>query len=154
MRSEPGRIKAGILNRKIIDSILSTNPNAKIINMGDFNDNPTDKSVKPILLTNSNKSRTKQNQLYNPTEELFKKGYGTYRYRGKWDMIDQIMISNQLLDDSGIFFLKAGVFNKKYLINSEGKYEGYPFKSFAGGKFLGGYSDHFPIYILLAQEIK
>jgi len=39
-------------------------------------------------------------------------------------------------------------------INSEGKYEGYPFKSFAGGKFLGGYSDHFPIYILLAQEIK
>ena len=154
MRSEPGRIKAGILNRKIIDSILSTNPNAKIINMGDFNDNPTDKSVKPILLTNSNKSGTKQNQLYNPTEELFKKGYGTYRYRGKWDMIDQIMISNQLLDDSGIFFLKAGVFNKKYLINSEGKYEGYPFKSFAGGKFLGGYSDHFPIYILLAQEIK
>ena len=69
-------------------------------------------------------------------------------------MIDQIMISNQLLDDSGIFFLKAGVFNKKYLINSEGKYEGYPFKSFAGGKFLGGYSDNFPIYILLAQEIK
>ena len=66
MRSEPGRIKAGILNRKIIDSILSTNPNAKIINMGDFNDNPTDKSVKPTLLTNSNKSRTKQNQLYNP----------------------------------------------------------------------------------------
>jgi len=155
MRSEPGRIKAGILNRKIIDSILSINPKAKIINMGDFNDNPTDKSIKPTLLTSSSKSRTKKNQLYNPSEQLFKKGYGTYRYRGKWDMIDQFMISSQLLnDDSGMFFLKAGIFNKNYLINSEGKYEGYPFKSFAGGKFLGGYSDHFPIYILLAQEIQ
>ena len=154
MRSEQGRIEAGILNRKIIDSILLVNPKAKIVNMGDFNDNPTDKSVKPTLLTNPSKSKTKKNQLYNPTEELFKKGYGTYKYRGKWDMIDQIMISNQLIDNSGLFFLKAGVFNKKYLINPEGKYEGYPYKSFAGGKYLGGYSDHFPVYILLAKEVK
>ena len=46
------------------------------------------------------------------------------------------------------------MFNKKYLINPEGKYEGYPYKSFAGGKYLGGYSDHFPVYILLAKEVK
>jgi len=86
-------------------------------------------------------------------EELFKKGYGSYRYRGKWDMIDQFFLSKNLVeDDNGLFFLKAGVFNKKYLINPSGKYEGYPFKSFAGGKFLNGYSDHFPIYLYLAKE--
>ena len=153
MRSEKGRILAGQLNRKIIDSILSTDAKAKIINMGDFNDNPTDKSIKPTLKTVSNKSKINRNELFNPTEKLYKKGFGSYNYRGKWDMLDQFMISSELLKSSGHFFLKAGIFNEKYLINQDGKYEGYPFRSFAGGKFLDGYSDHFPIYMLLAKEL-
>lgn len=153
MRSEKGRILASQLNKKIIDSILATDSKAKIINMGDFNDNPTDKSIKPILKTVANKSKINSDELFNPTEKLYKKGFGSYNYRGKWDMLDQFMISSELLKSSGHFFLKAGVFNKKYLINQEGKYEGYPFKSFAGGKFLDGFSDHFPIYMLLAKEL-
>ena len=153
MRSEPGRILAGKLNKKIIDSILQSNPKANIISMGDFNDNPSDKSIKPILNTIYKKSKIKEGQLYNPMEELYKKGYGSYRYKGKWDMIDQFLLSKNLVDNkNGLFFLKASVFNKKYLINPSGKYEGYPFKSFAGGKFLNGYSDHFPIYLYLAKE--
>tara|TARA_B100001175_G_C19479236_1_gene626140 strand:- start:667 stop:1710 length:1044 start_codon:yes stop_codon:yes gene_type:complete len=152
MKSEPNRILAGKLNKKIIDSILISNPKAKIISMGDFNDNPDDKSIKPILNTVFKKTEIKSGQLYNPMEELFKKGYGSYKYRGKWDMIDQFMLSENLVKDkNGLFFLKAGVFNKKYLINPEGKYEGYPYKSFAGGKFLNGYSDHFPIYLYLGK---
>tara|TARA_B100000768_G_scaffold181721_1_gene205984 strand:+ start:1588 stop:2631 length:1044 start_codon:yes stop_codon:yes gene_type:complete len=153
MRSEPNRILAGKLNKKIIDSILMVNPKANIISMGDFNDNPSDRSIKPILNTVFKKTKIKKNQLYNPMEELFKKGYGSYRYKGKWDMIDQFFLSQNLVENSnGLFFLKAAVFNKKYLINPSGKYEGYPFKSFAGGKFLNGYSDHFPIYLYLAKE--
>ena len=153
MRSEPSRILAGKLNKKIIDSILQSNPNANIISMGDFNDNPSDKSIKPILNTIFKKSKIKEGQLFNPMEELYRKGYGSYRYRDKWDMIDQFLLSKNLVDNkNGLFFLKASVFNKKYLINPSGKYEGYPFKSFAGGKFLNGYSDHFPIYLYLAKE--
>ena len=153
MKSEKKRILAGKLNRKIIDSIFHTDQNAKIINMGDFNDNPGDKSIKPVLRTIIKKNEIKNNQLYNPTEELFKMGYGTYKYKGKWFMLDQFMISKNLVDKkNGLFFLKASVFNKKYTINPGGKYEGYPFKSFAGGKFLNGYSDHFPIYLYLAKK--
>ena len=153
MRSEPSRILAGKLNKKIIDSILQSNPKANIISMGDFNDNPGDKSIKPILNTIFKKSKIKEGQLFNPMEELYRKGYGSYRYKGKWDMIDQFLLSKNLVDNkNGLFFLKASVFNKKYLINPSGKYEGYPFKSFAGGKFLNGYSDHFPIYLYLAKE--
>lgn len=153
MRSEPSRILAGKVNKKIIDSILQSNPKANIISMGDFNDNPSDKSIKPILNTTFKKSKIKEWQLFNPMEELYRKGYGSYRYRGKWDMIDQFFLSKNLVDNkNGLFFLKASVFNKKYLINPSGKYEGYPFKSFAGGKFLNGYSDHFPIYLYLAKE--
>ena len=153
MKSEPNRILAGKLNKKIIDSILRSNPKANIINMGDFNDNPKDKSIKPILNSVYKKSQMNNNQLYNPMEELFQKGYGSYKYRGKWDMIDQFFLSKNLVENKkGLFFLKAAVFNKKYLINPQGKYEGYPFKSFAGGKFLNGYSDHFPIFLYLAKE--
>ena len=153
MRSEPSRILAGKVNKKIIDSILQSNPKANIISMGDFNDNPSDKSIKPILNTTFKKSKIKEWQLFNPMEELYRKGYGSYRYRDKWDMIDQFFLSKNLVDNkNGLFFLKASVFNKKYLINPSGKYEGYPFKSFAGGKFLNGYSDHFPIYLYLAKE--
>ena len=74
MKSEPNRILAGKLNKKIIDSILISNPKAKIISMGDFNDNPDDKSIKPILNTVFKKTEIKSGQLYNPMEELFKKG--------------------------------------------------------------------------------
>tara|TARA_B100001094_G_scaffold264812_1_gene267047 strand:- start:11233 stop:12276 length:1044 start_codon:yes stop_codon:yes gene_type:complete len=153
MRSEPSRILAGKLNKKIIDSILQSSPKANIISMGDFNDNPGDKSIKPILNTIFKKNKIKEGQVFNPMEELYRKGYGSYKYRGKWDMIDQFLLSKNLVDNNnGLFFLKASVFNKKYLINPSGKYEGYPFKSFAGGKFLNGYSDHFPIYLYLAKE--
>ena len=153
MKSEKKRISAGILNRKIIDSILVKDPKAKIINMGDFNDNPSDRSIKAVLKTLSNKKKLLDYELFNPMEVLFKKGYGTYKYRGKWDMLDQFMITKSLVSENkGHIFLKASVYTKKYMINPQGRYEGYPFKSFASGKFLGGFSDHFPIYLYLAKK--
>ena len=153
MKSENKRISAGLLNRKIIDSILQINPTAKIINMGDFNDNPNDKSIKPILMTSHVQENLSDGELFNPMEILFNKGYGTYKYRGRWDMLDQFMLSRNLTsENNGHFFLKASVYSKKYMINPKGKYQGYPFKSFAGGKFLNGFSDHFPIYLYLARK--
>ena len=109
-KSEKKRIAAGLLNRKIIDSILQMNPYAKIINMGDFNDNPDDKSIKPILMTSSKKENLSKGELFNPMEILFKKGYGTYKYRGRWDMLDQFMLTQNLIfENEGHFFLKASV---------------------------------------------
>ena len=153
MKSEKKRISAGLLNRKIIDSILRINPVAKIINMGDFNDNPNDKSIKPILKTSSLKENLSEGELFNPMDILFKKGYGTYKFRGRWDMLDQFMLTQSLiLENEGHFFLKASVYSKKYMVNPKGKYQGYPYKSFAGGRFLDGFSDHFPIYLYLAKK--
>ena len=68
-------------------------------------------------------------------------------------MLDQFMLTQNLIfENEGHFFLKASVYSKKYMINPKGKYEGYPYKSFAGGKFLDGFSDHFPIYLYLARK--
>ena len=70
-----------------------------------------------------------------------------------------ILISSPLLDKGEKDFstykmFKAMIFNKSFLTTKKGKYKGYPFRSFAGGKFLNGYSDHFPIYMFLAKELK
>ena len=154
-RSEPNRIKAAALNKKVVDSVLGINPNANIINMGDFNDDPTNKSLAEVLKTTHKKRRVYKNKLlYNPMMAFYKQGVGTACHRDTWNVLDQIHVSGGLLKASPHEwqFWKAGIFSKPYLINKEGPYKGYPFRSFAGGRFLGGYSDHFPVYAYLIRE--
>ena len=156
-RSEPNRIDAAALNKKLVDSVLQQNPKAKIINMGDFNDEPTNTSVADVLQTTDKKRKAlKNNLLYTPMMAFYKQGIGTYCYRGNWNVLDQVHVSGGLLKDkkNGWKFWKAGIYNKPYLINKEGRYKGYPFRSFAGGRFLGGYSDHFAVYAYLIREVQ
>ncbi len=156
-RSEPNRIDAAALNKKLVDSVLQQNPKAKIINMGDFNDEPTNTSVADVLQTTDKKRKALKNKLlYTPMMAFYKQGIGTYCYRGNWNVLDQIHVSGGLLKDkkNGWKFWKAGIYNKPYLINKEGRYKGYPFRSFAGGRFLGGYSDHFAVYAYLIREVR
>ena len=152
------RFKAGELNRKIIDSILNVNPKSRIITMGDFNDDPGDPSIKVALKTKSNKNETKINEMYNPMEFLHEeKYYWTYLYKGKGNMLDQLIVSGSLLEEtSKLRFLKAGIFNKKWLLNGrdKGKWAGYPTPNVIYGKFdPEGYSDHLPIFLYLAKEV-
>lgn len=152
-RSRPKRIKAAELNKRIIDSIFSEEPYAKIITMGDLNDDPTSKSIKDILNAKKNKENLGLKELYNPMEKMHKKGMGTLAYRDAWNLFDQIILSSELLkqDYKTYGFYKAGIFNKNYLQTPRGQYKGYPFRSFANG-YTGGYSDHFPVYIYLIKE--
>jgi|TARA_R100000479_G_scaffold68390_1_gene32533 hypothetical protein len=153
-RSRPKRIKAAKLNKRIIDSIFSEDPYAKIITMGDLNDDPTSPSVKDVLKAKENREDVKLKELYNPMEEMYNKGIGTLAWRDSWNLFDQVIISKELLerDYSSYRFYKAGIYNKSYLANPRGRYKGYPYRSFTGG-FTGGYSDHFPVYIFLVKEI-
>ncbi len=152
-KSRPKRIKAAQLNKHIIDSLFSEDPYAKIITMGDLNDDPINPSVKDVLKTKNEKKDLKLKELYNPMEDMYKKGMGTLAYRDAWNLFDQIIISTELTikDYSSYRFYKAGIFNKNYLTTPRGKYKGYPFRSFVNG-FTGGYSDHFPVYIYLIKE--
>ena len=153
-RSRSKRIKAAKLNRQIIDSIFSDDPYAKIITMGDFNDDPTNPSVKDHLNAKRKVSNLDIKELYNPMEDLAKQGYGSLAYRDSWNLFDQIIISTELTkkDFSSYRFYKAGIYNETYLVNAHGRYKGYPYRSFASGSYTGGYSDHFPVYIYLVKE--
>ncbi len=155
-RSRYKRNKAGELNRHIIDSLFSEDPYAKVITMGDLNDDPTNESVKKYLKAKDTKEGMKLKELYNPMESMHKKGLGTLAYRDSWNLFDQMIVSTELtLEDYSSYRLyKAGIYNKSYLANPRGRYKGYPYRSFTGGGFTGGYSDHFPVYLLLIKEIK
>ena len=154
---EKKRIAAAEVNNSIIDSLRGKYENPKIITMGDFNDDPFDKSIKKILGAKKNVSDVEKNDMYNPFETiLVDEGVGSNAYRDKWQLFDQIIMSKPFLDKNykDYQLYKAGVFNKSFLINKKGKYKGYPYRSFSYGTFTGGYSDHLPPYIYLLKEIK
>jgi len=152
-RSKPYRISAAQLNKRIVDSLLRVNPDAKIISMGDLNDNPNDDSLKKALGTQGNSKHMESGVLFNPMEKLYKRGIGSLAYRDKWHLFDQILISLNLVDPTAesYRFWKVGIYNPPDLITPKGHFKGYPFRTYAGGNYLGGYSDHFPVYIHLIK---
>jgi hypothetical protein len=154
-RSEPMRIAAAELTRSIVDSLLAIDPNAKVIVMGDLNDDPVDKSVKKVLNTVDAPEKLTRGKLFNPTEKLFRQGIGTLAYRDSWNLFDQMILTQGLVGDdrSDYKFYRVNVFNQPWMLQKEGNFKGYPFRSFGGGTYLGGYSDHFPVYLFLIKEI-
>ncbi len=151
--SSPLREKAAALNVKIIDSLQKINPNAKVITMGDLNDGPYNNSLKKVLKAKANKAEVKPLGMYNPMENMAKKGIGTLAYRDAWDIFDQMILTEPLIreDYSSYHFWKAGVYNKPFMIQTEGQYKGYGLRNTAT---IPGYSDHFPVYLYLIKQVK
>ncbi|WP_051203384.1 hypothetical protein [Hugenholtzia roseola] len=147
--SEGNRLQVAEVARKAIDALLMQNPDANIIVMGDFNDEPQDKSIVEGLKSRADKN-LKAGELYNPFHNLAKAGKGTYNYRGEWNMLDQMLISKSLLDKKGLKFEKSDIFAPEWLKQQQPeKYRGNPDRTYVGERYLGGYSDHFPIYMQL-----
>lgn len=155
-KSEPRRIQAAQLGRKIIDSLYAANPDAKIMYMGDLNDDPVNKSVQEYINAKGKIAKVKKEMFFNPMHSIFKKGNGTLAWNDAWNLFDQILISESFLngtDYSTLSYYKVKVYRKPYLFQKEGRYKGYPLRTFAGGKYLAGYSDHLPVYVVLIKEI-
>lgn len=149
-RSIPSRKAAALLNRQIIDSLLTIDANAKIVTMGDLNDDPTDESIITHLKAHGQKDSLESKDLYNPLANDFEQGKGTLYYRGKWNLFDQIIVSQGLLSaDEGLRFDSAYIFKKPYLIQQDGDFKGYLHRTYGGKKYLNGYSDHLPVYMVL-----
>lgn len=154
-RSLPGRMAAAGLCRHIADSIIADEPDAKIIMMGDYNDYPTNKSITKGLRAVGKVSEMKDGDFFNPMYELHQKGVGTNYYGDVKGVLDQTIITRALLrtDFSTYQMYKPVVHSKEFLKQHGGRYNGYPYRSFAGGVWQGGYSDHFPVYLILLKKI-
>jgi endonuclease/exonuclease/phosphatase family metal-dependent hydrolase len=148
--SEPKRIQASKALAAIKNNILLQEPNDSIIVMGDFNDEPSNKSIAIYFDVSCESSSTAPSQLFNAFCALEQEEKGSYKYRQHWDMLDQLMVSAHLLSDTAkIYFIPGSEQIKQddWMQQHDNKYEGSPLRTFGGPNYLAGYSDHFPVSI-------
>ena len=123
--------------------------------MGDLNDDPFNKSCSNLLGAKKERKKVDEHGFFNPFWKTLDKGIGSLAYRGVWNLFDQIIISGNTLGgkQTGLNYLSHRVHNKDFLTQQDGKYRGYPLRTFSGVKFLNGYSDHYPTIVYFLKEV-
>jgi predicted extracellular nuclease len=135
--SEPLRLKAAETARVFIDSVLQAQPATKIVFMGDLNDHPSDKAPKKIA--------ERMVPMIDKSSGIYG---GTHNYKDEWDVLDHLMVSNGLLTSTSMKAISgSGKIHSFDFLITEYKGKMVPFRTYAGTKYLGGYSDHLPVSI-------
>lgn len=145
--SEENRIIAAQVASKAADRYLAFNQNANILILGDFNDEPDNKSLTENLMAEGwecqNGTTNVESFLFNLSYKKFKEGEGSYLYRSDWNMLDQIIISKGLAEN--YICNSFEVYKPAFMVTQSGRFKGAAFPTYGSGKYLGGYSDHFPV---------
>lgn len=152
--SEPKRVTAAKVLRTVLDSVFMSDEDAKVLIMGDFNDEPTNKSVLETLKAKPDTAlhSLKPFDLCNMSYTLKQQSYGTYRYKGNWNMLDQMIVSGSLVNDKNglrIAETTARIFQEPWMMYEDRKYGPSPSRTYGGPNYYGGYSDHLPTYLNL-----
>ncbi len=142
--TEPKRMASSNKVGEIITNLRLENPDAKILVIGDFNDDPTSNSIKHLV---------NDYNLYNPMKTLRSYNRGTTNYNRQWNLFDQIIFSTNFFESTTnkLEFDSANIFDEDFLKLSNGKFKGTPFRTYVGPKYKGGYSDHFPVYVVFKK---
>ena len=150
--SEADRMFVSSVLKSKTDSLIQIRKNACILIMGDFNDEPSDRSISEILNAQPVSSNIIGRNLYNLFSGFEKrKNTGSYKYQRQWNMLDQIIVSGNLITgDRSIRALPhtATIFFRNFMQTEDKTYGGKrPKKTYQGRKYEGGYSDHFPVFV-------
>lgn len=154
MATIPLRKAAALTLKKRTDSIMSINPKAKIIIMGDLNDAALEPSITESLEAKKYQTPLMDKTLINLSWPLIEKGIGSHKYQGKWDIIDHMIVSNGLLEGAGLRTTSQSmqVIRLDFLLEKDDRYLGeQPFRTYRGMKYHGGYSDHLPVMLQLKK---
>ena len=146
--SEPGRFQAAQVVKFRTDSIMAADSRARILIMGDFNDEPTDLSLMRELQARPDTCRCRPAELYNLMWQLAVSDQKpkSYKYQGRWSELDQIIVSSALYRSPELR-PRSGVLAKDFLLTEDTRYMGVkPFRTYNGRSWLGGYSDHLPVW--------
>ncbi|BAX81262.1 endonuclease/exonuclease/phosphatase family protein [Labilibaculum antarcticum] len=153
-KSEKNRVFVAEQLKLAVNKLQEKNPKAKIIIMGDFNDEPNNKSAEEALAATNNTNTSNPKALYNLMYDLKLEGKGTYNYKGNWNMLDNLIVSNSLISNTdGIHTNhKSGrIFTEEWICYKNPDGLSLPSRSYAGPRYFGGYSDHFPVYFQLSR---
>jgi len=150
------RTQAALILRQKIDSLLTINPENRILAMGDFNDYPDDESIRIHLQASLNAHTNKEGELINMMFPHFEKNnVGTHKYQQHWGILDQMMVSQSLHKTKTGLHTKntAHIFNADFLLEPDDHNVGTkPLRTYLGFQYIGGFSDHLPIYVDLLCE--
>jgi len=157
--SQPKRNAAAAVLKTEMDKLSSEHPGIKLISMGDYNDDPVSPSLKKHLGAVGDPSELSvQSPYYNLMYKLYKAGVASLAYRDAPNLFDQIIISKNLYSPEKITptysLFKAEIYAPSYLVNKDGQWKGYPFRSWDGDRFTGGFSDHFPAVSVFQKEYR
>lgn len=152
-KSEKNRVAAASVLKQRSDELFNENLNSRIIIMGDFNDEPENTSISNTLNATAfickegeqiNTGVYEYPELLNLSYQKFNEDEGSYKYKDDWNMLDQIIVSNKMAEDyqCGSFT----IYKPDFIVTYSGKYAGTPFPTYGGNRYLGGYSDHFPVF--------
>ena len=138
-------------------------PGIKCVIMGDMNDNPDDESMAVYMHGREFPEEVGPQDYLNPFLAMFHAGYGSLAYRGEWCIFDCILASNSLVHaPEGTLAIQpiikkrkqsfyGRIFVKPFMTNQTGQYKDTPMRTFSNGAFVGGYSDHYPTYIIVSK---
>ena len=139
--------------------LMAEYPDIKIVAMGDMNDNPTDPSMAVYMHGKENIDEVGRQDFFSPFVSMLKSGYGSLAYQGEWNIYDIIVVNANLCRGEGLKIrpivkkkFYGRIFNPPFMTQQEGPYAGTPFRTFSGGAFIGGYSDHYPTYIVVSNK--
>ncbi|WP_419869113.1 endonuclease/exonuclease/phosphatase family protein [Chryseobacterium sp. CT-SW4] len=155
--SQAKRNAAAKVLKNEMDKLVKEHAGIKIVSMGDYNDDPVSPSLQNHLGTVGDpKQLSDQYPYYNLMTKLYKTGIASLAYKDAPNLFDQIIVSRNLYSREKVNPLysiyKAEIYAPPYLVNKEGPYKGYPFRSWDGDRFTGGYSDHFPAVLVIQKE--
>ena len=149
------REAAAALSKHIADSVWAIDPKQAVVIMGDLNDDPYDKSCAKVLGAMKNPDKVADHGFYNPWWKMLDKGIGTLAYKGAWNLFDQIIVGGTVLKGnntpSGLEYWKCKVNNFNFLRQDNSD---QPLRTYSAGRWLNGYSDHFPTEIFLIKRVK
>jgi len=145
-KTEPKRVLAASVLKSRTDQILAEDPHARIIIMGDMNDEPANKSLYETLGAESPDSGARLVNLMMPDDA---KGLGTYFFSGSWNMLDNLVVSDALIKGKRFQVLdkKGFIFTNDWMIFTNKNGDKTPNRSYVGNKYVAGVSDHFPVYL-------
>ncbi|MEZ4983741.1 MAG: endonuclease [Saprospiraceae bacterium] len=146
--SEHRRLWVSAHLRRAVDAVLIDNPLATLFIMGDFNDEPRNRSLSYALGTlKVDDKRQVPGLLYNAFLNVDTKLTGSYNYKGQWNMLDQIIYAG--LQAPNLWRMQGyGVFRQDWLLYKDTA----PNRTYGGNQYYGGYSDHLPVYLDVVRK--
>ena len=144
-KTEPKRILAARVLKQKVDKLMAADPRVHIVIMGDMNDEPANVSLLETLGAKSPETGAKLVNLMMPDD---KKNEGTYFFSGNWNMLDNIVVSGEMITGNKVKIenRKGEIYRDEWMIFTNRNGARTPNRTYVSNKYTGGVSDHFPVY--------